>query len=58
VSKQKAEDSKEEDIHLVNYSGLSVVAIKAIQEQQEIIDQLLEKMNQLEQEINQLKSEK
>lgn len=40
------------------YSEFSVIAIKAIQEQQEIIEKLEKQMNELQQEINLLKSEK
>lgn len=58
VTVQQPEDSEGEILHLVDYSGLSVVAIKAIQEQQVLIDQLLEEVTKLKYEINQLKSEK
>lgn len=44
-----------EDTYLVNYSGFGPIAIKAIQEQQEIIDQLVNKLDALEQELIKLK---
>ena len=58
VTVQQPEDGNGETLHLVDYSGLGVIAIKAIQEQQEIIEKLEKQMNELQQEINLLKSEK
>ena len=36
------------DLHAINYTGLSVIAIKAIQEQQKIIDELKARLEKLE----------
>lgn len=46
----------DENILQLNYAGLSVVAIKAIQEQQAIIDVQNEKIASLEQKMNELLS--
>ncbi|HEY6504453.1 MAG TPA: tail fiber domain-containing protein [Chitinophagaceae bacterium] len=43
------------DMHTVNYSQLSVVSIKAIQEQQAIIEMLQQEINELRQDIKFLK---
>ena len=46
-----------EDTYLVNYSGVGVIAIKAIQEQQELIKRLTERVEKLEIQLNELKSD-
>ncbi|MEQ9659815.1 tail fiber domain-containing protein [Fulvivirga sp.] len=45
------DDGNYKDLHTLNYSGLSVVAIKAIQEQQEIIITQEERIRELEDQM-------
>ncbi|WP_422362092.1 tail fiber domain-containing protein [Reichenbachiella sp.] len=49
--------SKENDFYTVNYSSLSAVAIKAIQEQQKIIDELREALENTREELSNLKNQ-
>jgi hypothetical protein len=50
VSKQETDDSNAEikDQYGMDYAGMSVIAIKAIQEQQKIIEQLTKRIEELE----------
>jgi len=43
---------KQEDLYTMDYSGMSVIAIKAIQEQQLIIEDLIKRIVELEEKIN------
>jgi hypothetical protein len=49
-------DKEGKDLKAINYSGLSVIAIKAIQEQQEIIEQQNKRIRQLENQIAEIKA--
>lgn len=49
--------AEENDFYTVNYSSLSAVAIKAIQEQQQIIDELREKLAAAQQDVSNLKTQ-
>ena len=42
------------DLHVMNYTGFGVIAIKAIQEQQQTIQQLQSKVDALEAKVNEL----
>jgi hypothetical protein len=50
VSKQEIEDPNSEmkEVYGMDYSGMSVIAIKAIQEQQKLIEQLTKRIEELE----------
>ena len=50
VSKQEIEDPNAEmkEVYGIDYAGMSVIAIKAIQEQQKIIEQLTKRIEELE----------
>ncbi len=48
--------SKEDKLYGVNYAGFSVIALKAVQEQQEIIDQQATKINSLETRLARLEA--
>ena len=59
VSKTGVDDpnaSEQDQIYSMDYAGMSVVAIKAIQEQQEIIREMREEINQLKNEMEALKN--
>jgi hypothetical protein len=43
---------KEKDLYKMNYAGFSTVAIRAIQEQQEEIDELKKRLERLEEKLN------
>lgn len=45
------DERKQEDLYTMDYSGMSVIAIKAIQEQQLIIEDLLKRIEDLEEKI-------
>ncbi len=49
-----SEDERSKGMHAVNYGGFSVVAIKAIQEQQEIISDQQKQINELKELIDNL----
>ncbi|MCP3873004.1 MAG: hypothetical protein GY699_07605, partial [Desulfobacteraceae bacterium] len=46
--------AEEADLYTLDYSGFGVLAIKAIQEQQEIIEDQEDRINKLEKKISQL----
>lgn len=50
------EESPATDLHGMNYGGLAVIAVKAIQEQQSQIDKLTKQLQQLEAQLAALKS--
>ncbi len=52
------EYSEPDDMHSVNYAGLSVVAIKAIQEQQEIIESLRSEITALKKQLTNVEMER
>lgn len=47
-----------QDVHTLNYGGLGVLAIKAIQEQQQLIESLEEKLAVLQQTVFEIRKEK
>jgi len=47
---------KQEDVYTMDYSGMSVIAIKAIQEQQKIIEELEHKIKNLEEKISRIQA--
>ncbi len=54
--KPNPEANENEDLYTLDYAGFSVVAIKAIQEQQEIIEELNGKITKLQQQVDELQS--
>ena len=54
---KEAEDGLVDKVHLVNYSGLGVLAIKAIQEQQEQINELENRIKELEKLIAKIQND-
>ncbi len=57
VTIKEAEDGLVDKVHLVNYSGLGVLAIKAIQEQQEQINELENRIKELEKLIAKIQND-
>lgn len=51
-SERSDDERKQGDLYTMDYSGMSVIAIKAIQEQQLIIDDLIKRIEELEEKIN------
>jgi hypothetical protein len=54
----KNTDKKGDEYLTLNYDGFSVLAIKAIQEQQQIIDSLKEQLEKMEQRLKDLEKKK
>ena len=52
----KTTDKENNELLAINYSGMSVVAIKAIQEQQEIISQQEKRIEDLERQLENIKA--
>jgi trimeric autotransporter adhesin len=50
--------SRENDLHTLDYSAFGVIAIKAIQEQQVMIDLLKQELQTLKNELNAVMNER
>ena len=51
---ENIDDKTGESFYTLNYDGITVVAVKAIQEQQEIIEQLASRIKDLEKQVAKL----